>query len=125
MLFTRSKKARDNIRRYIMEHYDAENYDLPPATTFDDIARNIWETMQEEKRHIDYPNDLEMFTDWAQGLPSILNTCYYYNRSAVDDLGAILEETDDEKARYTEPQAEKALTWLLFREISSTVRKER
>lgn len=59
----------------------------------------------------------ERFEEWAAGLPSILDTCYYYNRSAVDDLGAILEETDSEKARYTEQQAETRLTYLIYREL--------
>ena len=38
----------------------------------------------------------------AAGLPSVLDTCYFYNRSAVDDLGAILEETESEKAKRGE-----------------------
>jgi hypothetical protein len=59
----------------------------------------------------------ERFADWAAGLPSILDTCYYYNRSAVDDLGAILEETAEEKARYSEAQAETLLTSLIYREL--------
>lgn len=59
----------------------------------------------------------ERFEEWAAGLPSILDTCYYYNRSAVDDLGAILEETDSEKARYSEQQAETRLTYLIYREL--------
>ena len=59
----------------------------------------------------------ERFTDWAQGLPSVLDCCYYYNRSAVDDLGAILEETDAEKARYSEQQAENLLSYLIYREL--------
>ena len=59
----------------------------------------------------------QRFEEWAAGLPSILDTCYYYNRSAVDDLGAILEETDSEKARYSEQQAETRLTYLIYREL--------
>ena len=44
-------------------------------------------------------------------------TGYYYNRSAVDDLAGILEETDAEKARYNEQDAEKLLTSLIYREL--------
>lgn len=62
-------------------------------------------------------NEFAAFADWCAGLPGVLNTCYYYNRSAVDDLGAILEETSEEKARYTEEQAEKTLTTLIYREL--------
>ena len=60
------------------------------------------------------------FTDWCSGLPSILDTCYYYNRSAVDDLGEILEETEQERSKYTEEQAEKQLTILIY----DTIKKE-
>ena len=47
----------------------------------------------------------------------MIDTCYFYNRSAVDDLGEILEETDEEKAKYNERQAEDLLTWLIYREL--------
>ena len=57
------------------------------------------------------------FADWCAGLPSVLDTLYFYNRSAVDDLGAILEETEQEKNRYTEQQAEQLLTSLIYREL--------
>ena len=60
----------------------------------------------------------QLFYDWCQGLPSFLDTCYYYNRSAVDDLGAILEETEEEKARFTEQEAAEKLTYLIYRELN-------
>lgn len=69
-------------------------------------------------------NELAAFADWCADLPSVLDTCYYYNRSAVDDLGAILEETDEEKARYTEEQAEKTLTMLIYRELKKGAAKK-
>jgi hypothetical protein len=63
----------------------------------------------------------DVFEEWASGLPSVLDTCYYYNRSAVDDLGAILEQTETEKAKYNEQESEKLLTYLIFREIKKAV----
>lgn len=59
-----------------------------------------------------------MFRDWAQGLPTAFNTLYYYNVSAVDLLADWLNETDSEKARFTEEQAEERITALLFRELT-------
>lgn len=114
MLKTNSKKARENIRAYIVNHYNPDNYDLAPAADFTTIARNILQVYRGEKNH---PITPDLFEDWASGLPSILDTCYYYNRSAVDDLGAILEETEAEKARFTESQAESLLTSLIYREL--------
>lgn len=123
MLKTNSKKAAENIRAYIMNGFTPENYADNPPEDFPEIARFVLATFKSEKYSTpgdfrDYRNnELAAFADWCAGLPSILDTCYYYNRSAVDDLGAILEETDEEKARYTEKQAEKTLTMLIYRAL--------
>lgn len=58
-----------------------------------------------------------VFRDWAGGLPLGQLFVYLLRRSAVDDLGAILQETDAEKAKYTEEQAEEMLTRLIFRAV--------
>lgn len=124
MLKTNSKKARENIREYIVNHFDPSNYEPEKnPETFPEIAKFILDTFQEEKYYsLEYMrkaglSEHNVFADWAAGLPSVLDTCYYYNRSAVDDLAAILEETDEEKARYTEHQAETMLTHLIYREL--------
>lgn len=50
------------------------------------------------------------------GLPSFLGTYkYYYSGSAIDVLGDILEQTEEERNRYTEAEAEKCMTYLLYR----------
>ena len=60
---------------------------------------------------------LNVFKDWAGGLPLGQLFVYMLRRSAVDDLGAILQETEAEKAKYTEDQAEELLTRLIFRAV--------
>ena len=60
-------------------------------------------------------SEIAAFVDWAQGLPSVLDTCYFYNRSAVDDLGDILEETQEERNKHTETDAEQCLTRLIYK----------
>lgn len=120
MLKTNSKKARENIRAYVVGHYNPENYDFTPAIDFTTIAGNILQTFRKERLAegtFARMSEGERFADWASGLPSILDTCYYYNRSAVDDLGAILEETKEKKSRFTESQAEALLTSLIYREL--------
>lgn len=120
MLKTNSKQARLNIQAYIKEHFDGCNYDIETPDTFKELSRIILDTFNNEKPACGgyaRMTEQERFTEWAAGLPSILDTCYYYNRSAVDDLGAILEETNSEKARYTEEQAETMLTCLIYREL--------
>ena len=118
MLKTNSKKARENIRAYIMEHYDPSGYDVnQSAAAFPEIASIILETYRIEKRYSRNAGTTEGFIDWCQGLPSIIDTCYFYNRSAVDDLGEILEETDDEKRDFDEYVAGRILSILIYREL--------
>lgn len=123
MLKTNSKKARENIQQYITNHFTPESYTDEIITGFENIATFILNTFRSEKYNCKedfrYYNNQEAlaFKDWAAGLPSILDTCYFYNRSAVEDLGNILEETETEKARYTEERAEQALTALIYVEL--------
>lgn len=118
MLKANSKQARENVRAYIINHFCPSDYDFTgDASDFATVARFIMAQFENEKPR-NRGNRQEIFVDWCAGLPSVLDTCYYYNRSAVDDLGAILEETETEKARYTEQQAEKLLTKLIYAELT-------
>lgn len=125
MLKTNSKKACENIRAYIMQDSDY----LSECAEFDGVTLNdradylayAWRLFTEQKKHDieqNYSNpNFGIFKDWAQGLALGGLFCYYYNRSAVDDLGAILEESEEEKAKYTEREAEEMLTRLIYREL--------
>lgn len=129
MLKTNSKKARENIRNYIIDNFTAENYTDTPPTEWHEIAKFIYETFRSEKYNCPqdyrYYNGMEhyAFADWCQGLPSVLDTCYFYNRSAVEDLGNILEQTPTERHRYKEDQAERQLTALIYNTIKKEVEK--
>lgn len=123
MLKTNSKKARENVRAYIMDRTTAENYTETPPETWPEIARFILETFRSEKYSLIndfryyHNNEYSAFFDWCAGLPSLLDTCYFYNRSAVKDLAGILEETETECSKYDESDAEKLLTALIYREL--------
>ena len=122
----RTKKAIGNIRAYIVDNFTPENYTDNPPKDFPGVAAFILAVFRKEKMSdLRYRNcnEFAAFTDWCQGLPSVLDTCYYYNRSAADDLGRILEETAEEKARFSEPEAERRLTWLIYRELSKGAAK--
>ncbi len=128
MLKSNSKKAKENLKSYIINHFDCSNYE--PETepeTFEDIAQFIYCTFRAEKYNSKedfryyHLNEFNAFSDWCSGLPSILDTCYYYNRSAVQDLAHILEETETEKNRYSESEAEARLTQLIYRAIKRSV----
>lgn len=122
MLKTNSKQARENIKKYIINNFECMDYleegEKEPET-FQEIAMYIYETFYSEKIKHDKRrlSEYEYFIEWCQGLPSVLDTCYYYNRSAVEDLGNILEETQEERKKYDESQAEIKLTYLIYREL--------
>jgi hypothetical protein len=124
MLKTNSKKARENIQQYIINHFTPENYTDEKIEGFENIATFIIDTFRSEKYSTKedfryYKNcELDAFADWCAGLPSVLDTCYYYNRSAVDDLGTVLEETEEEKSRFSEDKAEWGLTYLIYCELT-------
>lgn len=123
MLRTNCTQAHENIQTYITEHFTPENYTDTPPTTFPEICRFVLGIYKEESYYsheytrAHHIQEQEIFRGWAAGLPSVLDTCYYYNRSAVADLGKILEETPAEMERFTESQAEKLLTDLIYKEL--------
>ena len=123
MLKTTTKKAKENIRNYILTHYNPEYYDGAPTEDFKAIAKFILETSRSESPYIyGKINAQDAFAVWCSGLPSLLDTDYYYNRSAKEDLGNILEETEEERNRYTKADSEKMLTALIYRELMSATR---
>lgn len=117
MLKTNSKKARFNVQKYISNYADFEGYGIKKPSNFKDLSKIILKIFKEEKSVQSVQNDYTTFEDWGRGLPVALDCCYFWNRSAVDDLGDILEESEEEKAKYTEEQAEIMLTKLIYREL--------
>lgn len=120
MLRTNSKKYKENIKNYIMENFDFSNYEdgsYVAPTEYSDICKCIYNIMMIEKFHAKEVSRYETFKSWCQGLPSILDTCYYYNRSAIEDVKNLLEQTEEESSKYTESQAEEYLTRLIYNEI--------
>jgi hypothetical protein len=130
MLKTNSKKAKENIQKYIVNHFDGTGYTDTPPEEWQQIAPFIIDTFRSEKYSCKeayryYGNcELAAFIDWCAGLPSVLDTCYFYNRSAVNDLGDILEETQTEKNKHSEPDAEQCLTRLIYRVLIMEVNKQ-
>jgi hypothetical protein len=126
MLRSNSKKARENVQDYIVSNFDATGYCVEVnIKDFSEVATFILDTFHDEKVKYDKRkmSQFELFEEWAAGLPSVLDTCYYYNRSAVSDLGDLLEETEEEKERYNEEQAEKRLTYLIYNELVRNYKK--
>lgn len=129
MLKTNSKQAKENIKKYIIDGFTPEGYTDTAPDTWHGIATFIYDCFCSEKWSIkeDFQyyggNEQKAFLDWCSGLPSVLDTCYYYNRSAVEDLGKLLEETETEKARFTESEAERMLSILIYQTIKKEITK--
>ena len=121
MLKINSKEVMVKIQEYIIENFCPDDYTSDPPQEFGEIAKFILQTFRSEKYSLKedfrfYHNSEALaFEDWAAGLPGLLNTAdYYCTNSAVDILGDILEETEQEKAKYTEKSSEKLLTRLIY-----------
>ena len=125
MLKINSKKARENVRNYIMKNFTPENYTNKKITEWGEISAFILDCFRSEKYHLPevfryyHGNERAAFADWCAGLPSVIDTCYFYNRSAVADLGEILEQTAEQREKYAESDAEQLLTYLIYRELTA------
>lgn len=124
MLRTNSKKAVQNIHKYICSRL-ADDMDiiLDFKDDFPKVAKFIMETFEKEKPYSEnniknlHLSEYTIFRDWASGLPMDSLFLYYYNISAIYLHGNILEETEEERSRFTEEQAEERLTMLIYREV--------
>ena len=124
MLRTNSKKALANLEKFILDRCDFDGYDFIPSTpnecikaVYDEFVKEVFSTPSERSQ-----NEQEAFIGWLQGLPSIIDASYYYNISAVETLGDILEETKEEKARFSETQAESLLSYMIYRRIRKAIK---
>lgn len=135
MLKTNSKAARENIRAWIM---DNSSFEIEtPAGTFENVtyndfpttARAAWDCFINEYMRDDhqrrynlrmYKTWQECFIQWLHGLPSAIDSAAYMLGcdSAKNTLAAILEETDAERDRYSETDAERFMSYLIYREVS-------
>lgn len=137
MLRTNSKKAKENIRLWILANYMPEDYANAFQTetgeytlkNFPEVAASIMDSFHKEKGFDVRHYGLELaFIDWMQGLPSILGTFPLLNWEASEILGGWLEETAEEKEAYskkdeTGEKAMKTALHLVFREIQAGVEK--
>ena len=74
MLRTNNKKARENVRNYIIAEFTPEGYTDNPPQEFPEIARFILTTFRREKYHLPQDfryyrhNEYVAFADWCAGL---------------------------------------------------------
>lgn len=134
MLKMNSKEVKEKILKWIFSdmdfikeryQYDIDNGILQPfdIEMSNNLCAYIWHLFEIEKPYalkdalLRGISQQAIFEEWAQGLALGNLFIYYYNVSAVDLLGDILEQTKEERNKYTETQAESKLTYLIYREV--------
>lgn len=123
MLKTNSKAVKETVRNYIINNYMevCTDYDLEQSQDFETVKNNIMEVFENEI--LKYTNKgwfksyFDAFRYWTSGLCHMINTSYYLN-SACDLVGEWLQETESEKSKYTESDAERLIDLLIFRELT-------
>ena len=116
MLRINSKQARINLHQYIMTSWNLEPEDQ--GRSWQETAEAIREAFSFEAYSSEYErkqNRQQAFKGWLAGLPRGLgdfNLC-----QAVDDLGDILDQSQEERNRYSEEQAGDLLAYLIYKEV--------
>ena len=123
------------IKNAIIESYEAAEeyytYDGSEAKTeYNDICKDIMNAFFNEKCKYDNRynagriSKYSLFCDWMAGLPTAFPVSDdIFLGSAVDWIADILDETEEEKGRYTEEKAESTACYLLYRELTKHAAK--
>ena len=125
MIRTNSKEVRKAIQTLILaEAVDVNNGYVPfedLKTAAEAIKADVMRVMSGDYRNRAHnlPGWSERdFTEWVHCLPGLLDLPFIYRQpDAVEVLGDILQETPEERARYTETDADRLLCHLIFREL--------
>lgn len=151
MLKTNSKAVKAAIREFIAEgainwaeesnEYDRENglESMAEALELEKISSKgtksedaqkaaaalVWKCFENDTKgdyRIGREPLQEIFISWLRGLPGVVDSEDFLLKSAVDFMGGILQESDAEKAKYSESDAEDLACYLVWREVSKLAR---
>ena len=125
MLKTNSRIVRERIRIYILGNCEdiKESMEIP-SNKIDDILKYVWSVfMENDGRFLRRGESFQdVFSNFASGLPFNIFD-YHYNVSAVELVGDLLDETEAERSKYSESDAERLMDYLIFRECEKSARK--
>ena len=125
MLRTNSKIVKERVRDYIKDNdeYIREllEYEGKESASYEDVRTCIWDefirVMGHEIQH-GRKSYQDLFSEYASGLPLGGIFDYHYNIEAVPLVGDMLEETEAERSKYSESDAERLMDYLIFREVA-------
>ena len=123
MLKTNSKEVKTTIKNFIMDNI--EDFFTEREIKTDKPATTLWQIVEEEKFYNDdrYKNNYDKLYDWLQGLGCGIGDDIFLS-DATELIGNWLKQTEGEKARYTNTQAEELACKLVYRELMAMIRKE-
>lgn len=125
----------NRIKKVIMDSYEsAEEYYTfdggTMKTEYNDICKDIMNMFYIEKLQFDNRykagriSKADLFMDWMHGLPSAFPVSNdIFLNSAVDFLGDLLDETETEKEKFTDEQAEKKRLYIFCTENLKNTQK--
>ena len=130
MLKTNSRQVKERVNNYLFNNFlDYEEKGArETGRSIDDVKNYIVcaclsEKLGTRRHHLEsmkahgFNSLYDLFKNWMQGLPGVLDAGYYYNCSAVELVGDLLEQTKQERVKYTENQAEELMTLLLYKQL--------
>lgn len=132
---TNSKEVMEAIENKIIESYEAaEEYfsynGKTVKTEYNEICKDILSAFEIEKCKFDNRyivgriSRQNLFIEWMSGLATAFPVSDdIFLGSAIDWLADILDETEEEKERYTEDKAEITACNLLYRELTKHAAK--
>lgn len=142
MLRTNSKVLKERVRQHIVESYNDWQIDNGEkiTTDFKKISREILKTCFRDKSsyNVKTPEQYyeyivnrfykhsfqELFTDWTQGLPSIIDCNYWLysgKNNPINILGDWLEQTEEERVKFDFEESAKMITYLIYSELLKAI----
>ena len=127
-LRTNSKQARENIRKFIVENFNYEQFLDDTGENlehdFEVVKRVILDTFNKAKYYSDsYAvsrgiRPAVVFHDWVTGLPLYFIADDIVLGNANETLGAILNQTESEREKFSEMDSMNLLIDLIYRELT-------
>ena len=118
MLKTNCKRVREAVRAYVVKNTNGWEKDPDTFEEAAAIIKRAWDGYKYRGMRQEFKNNIvEAFKDFASCLPNNVFD-YIAEGDTVKLVGDMLEQTEQERAEYTDSQACDLLTYLIYSEVS-------
>lgn len=121
MLRTNSKRFKENLNNFVLDamketlEYEGAKKNIENAYRY---LYNDFKRVYGWQFNKQYCYRFGLFCEYMAGLPHEFT--YYYDR-AIEQLGNLLEKVEDERNKFSESDAEKKLSYFIYREMMKYV----